>query len=253
MAEHMDQSTIPGASRDRQGPPCVLGVIIARGGSKRLPGKNIRALRGRPLIAYTIEAAQGAKTLTRTIVSTDDPEIARVAAECGAEVPFIRPAELATDTSLPAGALAHAADWLEGAGVSVDAVVLLQATSPLRRSDHIDAAVALFRSTGVDTVTAVKSAPAHPYWCWKPEGERIEPYFSIAHMEISRHELPPAYIETGAIYVIRRDLLAQGMLYGPRVVGYVMDDAASVDIDTMEDFEFADYLLARRAAAGRDE
>jgi CMP-N,N'-diacetyllegionaminic acid synthase len=230
-----------------------IGIILARGGSKRLPGKNIRPLRGKPLIAYTIEAAQGAKFLSRTIVSTDDANIARTAASYGAEVPFLRPAELATDTSPPIAALTHAVDWLEQSDAPVHAVVILQATSPLRRSEHIDGAIAQFRSTSVDTVTAVTSAAAHPYWCWRSVDERIEPYFSIAHMEMPRQELPPAYIETGAIYVVRRELLAQGMLYGSRVAGYVMDQADSVDIDTLDDFKFADHLLAQRAIAGRVE
>jgi CMP-N,N'-diacetyllegionaminic acid synthase len=234
-------------------PVNFIGIILARGGSKRLPGKNIRPLRGKPLIAYTIEAAQGAKFLSRTIVSTDDPEIARAAASHGAEVPFLRPAELATDSSQPIAALLHAVDWLEQSATPVHAVVILQATSPLRRSEHIDGAIAQFRSTGVDTVTAVTSAPAHPYWCWRSAGEGIEPYFSLTHMAMPRHELPPAYIETGAIYVVRRELLAQGILYGPRVAGYMMDHADSVDIDTLDDFNFADRLLARSATAGRVE
>jgi CMP-N,N'-diacetyllegionaminic acid synthase len=230
----------------------IVGIILARGGSKRLPGKNIRPLQGKPLIEYTIEAALGAKTLSRTIVSTDDTEIARAASACGAEVPFLRPTELATDASPPSAALAHAADWLERMGQTIDVVVLLQATSPLRRAEHIDGAVAVFRTAEVDTVTAVKSAPAHPYWCWKSDGNRIEPYFSVAQMAMPRFELPPAYIETGAVYVLRRDLLTQGTLYGRRVAGYMMDAADSIDVDTIEDFRLAESLLARRTA-GRDK
>ncbi len=229
----------------------VAGIILARGGSKRLPGKNVRPLHGKPLIAYTIEAARGAASLDRLIVSTDDPEIARVAAAHGAEVPFLRPAALATDHSPPTEALAHAADWLDRNGPPVDAVVLLQATSPLRRSAHIDGAVALFRSSGVDTVTSVSTAPAHPYWCWKPSGGEIEPFFSAAHIAMARAELPPALIENGAVYVFRRSLLKDGTLYGARVAGYVMDAADAVDVDTLEDFEYAEFLLGRRAVRRR--
>ncbi|MBL8836193.1 MAG: acylneuraminate cytidylyltransferase family protein [Alphaproteobacteria bacterium] len=226
----------------------IAAVILARGGSKRLPGKNVRPLCGKPLVAYTIDAALGAKVLDRVIVSTDDPEIARVAAAHGAEVPFMRPAEFATDHSPPTEALAHAADWLDRSGPPVDAVVLLQATSPMRRSAHIDGAVALFRTSGVDTVTSVSPAPAHPYWCWKPHGGEIEPFFSAAHIAMSRSELPPALIENGAVYVFRRSLLKAGTLYGARVAGYVMDAADAVDVDTLEDFEYAEFLLGRRAA-----
>ncbi len=225
----------------------IVGIILARGGSKRLPGKNVRPLLGKPLIAYTLEAAKGARSLARTIVSTDDPEIARTAAAVRGHVPFRRPPELATDHSPPVGALAHAADRLEQGAAAIDAIVLLQATSPLRRSEHIDAAVALFMSSGADTVTAVMRAPAHPYWCWRPNGALIEPFFSDAHISMPRHELPEALVETGAVYVVRRDLLARGTIYGPRVAGYVMDAAASADIDTIEDFQYAEYLLSRRA------
>jgi N-acylneuraminate cytidylyltransferase/CMP-N,N'-diacetyllegionaminic acid synthase len=223
----------------------IVGIILARGGSKRLPGKNVRLLLGKPLIAYTIEAARGARSLARTIVSTDDLEIARTAGAFGGEVPFLRPPELASDHSPPVAALAHAVEWLEHGGAAIDAVVLLQATSPMRRSEHIDAAVALFKASGADTVTAVTHAPAHPYWCWRRNGELIEPFVSDAHMATPRHELPEALVETGAVYVLRRDLLAKGTIYGPNVAGYLMDAAASSDIDTIEDFQYAEYLLSR--------
>ncbi len=225
----------------------IVGIILARGGSKRLPGKNVRPLLGKPLIAYTVEAAQGARSLARTIVSTDDREIAEAAAAFGGDVPFLRPPELATDHSPPVAALAHAADWLEQGAAAIDAIVLLQATSPMRRSEHIDAAVALFVASGVDTVTAVTHAPAHPYWCWRPNGALIEPFFSDTHMATPRHELAEALVETGAVYVVRRELLAKGTIYGPRVAGYLMDAAASSDIDTIEDFQYAEYLLSHHA------
>jgi CMP-N,N'-diacetyllegionaminic acid synthase len=228
----------------------AVGIILARGGSKRLPGKNIRSLLGKPLTAYTIEAARGAKSLSRTIVSTDDAEIARIATEWGAEVPFLRPPELATDASPVTGALAHAADWLEQAGSPIDVVVLLQATSPLRRSEHIDGAVALFRTAGADTVTAVTRVPAHPYWCWKPSGNLLEPYFSRAHMDIPRTELPAAAIENGAVYVFRRQLLIDGSVYGDKVAGYFMDAVDAIDVDHLEDFQSAESILSHRAAAG---
>jgi CMP-N,N'-diacetyllegionaminic acid synthase len=231
----------------------VVGIILARGGSKRLPGKNIRPLLGKPLIAYSIDAARGAKSLSRTIVSTDDREIARIAAEHGAEVPFLRPAEFATDASLVTGALSHAVDWLEQQGTAVDTVVLLQATSPLRRSEHIDGAVALFEASGADTVTAVTRASAHPYWCWKTTGDLLEPFFSSAHMDIPRDQLPGAAIENGAIYVFRRELLGQGRLYGDRIAGYFMDSADAIDVDHLADFQAAECILLRRMAAGSNQ
>jgi CMP-N,N'-diacetyllegionaminic acid synthase len=226
----------------------AVGVILARGGSKRLPGKNIRPLLGKPLIGYSIDAAHGAASLSRTIVSTDAPEIASHAMACGAEVPFLRPAALATDESLVSGALEHAVSWLESEGMVVDTVVLLQATSPLRRSEHIDGAVALFQSSGADTVTAVSQVAAHPYWCWKADGMLLEPFFSTAHMEIPRAQLPVAAIENGAVYVFRRQLLRAGTIYGAKVAGYLMDPADAIDIDHLADFQAAEHILSTRMA-----
>jgi CMP-N-acetylneuraminic acid synthetase len=228
----------------------LVGVILARGGSKRLPGKNIRPLHGKPLIAYTIEAALGAPSLARVIVSTDDPAIAQVARDCGAEVPFLRPAALATDQSSSLDALAHAVDALEQADAPVDAVVLLQPTSPFRTARHIEDAVRLFRDTGVDTVTAVSAAPVHPYYCWREQGDEIAPYFSRREVAMERLDLPPALVENGAIYVVRRTLLRSGSLYGARIAGYQIDPAAALDIDTAEDFARAEAVMTEAAPAG---
>lgn len=225
----------------------VVGIILARGGSKRLPRKNTRECAGKPLIAYTIEAAQGAKSLSRTIVSTNDPEVARIAAAYGADVPFERPAEFSMDTSPSIDALSHAVSWLQANAPPIDAVVLLQPTSPLRQSRHIDEAVALYRSMVVDTVSAVSIATAHPYWCWKPDGLEIRPFFSAEHVAVPRQQLPPALIENGALYVVRCSVLSTGSLYGERVAGYMMDAVDAVDIDTIDDFEYAEFLIQRRA------
>jgi CMP-N,N'-diacetyllegionaminic acid synthase len=229
----------------------IVALILARGGSKRLPRKNIRDLVGKPLIAYTIDAAKDATSLSRMIVSTDDPEIAYVATINGAEVPFLRPSIIAGDSSPAIDALFHAVEWLEREGPRVDAVVLLQPTSPLRQGRHIDEAVELFRATGADTVTAVSPAPVHPFWCWKPEGVEIHPYFSSAHVGMPREALPPALVENGAVYVIRRELLSTGSIYGKRVAGYLMDASEAIDIDTIDDFERAELLLRRRAGEAK--
>lgn len=232
---------------NKSGDVNVLGIILARGGSKRLPGKNIRPLGGRPLIAHTIAAAKAATSLARTIVSTDDDEIARTAIAFGGDVPFRRPAELATDASPPIDAVAHAVDWLDRNGCKADAIVMLQASSPMRSATHIDEAVALFRATGADTVTSVSPARSHPYWCWKPDGDEIKPFFSPQHIAMPRQQLPPALIENGAVYVFRRELLSAGTIYGDHVAGYVMADIDAVDIDSAEDFDYAEFVLARRS------
>jgi CMP-N-acetylneuraminic acid synthetase len=226
-----------------------LAIIPARGGSKRFPRKNIVRLDGRPLIAFTIAAAASAYRLGRTIVSTDDDEIATVARACGADVPFLRPSSLAADQSPAIDVISHALERLDAAGTLFNTVVLLQPTSPFRTGAQIDEAVALFEKTGADTVTSVRVAHEHPYYCWtQKEGEdTLSPFFSLSEQALPRQELPPAFVENGAIYVVKRSVLANGTLYGSRVVPYLMDDRSSLDIDTEEDFHFAESLLNRGA------
>ena len=222
-----------------------LGIIPARGGSKRLPGKNISLLNGKPLIAYTVEAAQHSSRLWRSVVSTDDPEIAEVARRLGAETPFLRPAAIASDASPMLGVIEHALRHLEQAGEMIDAVVLLQPTSPFRTSRHVDEAIELFERTGADTVTSVCCAQHHPYYGWTVREGELTPFFSLAHQAMTRQELPPAFFENGAIFVIKRAVVAGGSIYGARTVPYLMDQLSSVDIDTADDFAWAEYLLLR--------
>lgn len=223
-----------------------LGIIPARGGSKRFPGKNIAMLNGQPLIAHTIKAATHAQRLTRTIVSTDDAEIAAVAKDWGGDVPFIRPALFAGDQSPAIDVITHALDQLDSQGSIFDAVVLLQPTSPFRTGVHIDAAIALFEETGADTVTAVRIAQEHPYYSWTQKGDALVPFFSLNEQSMPRQQLPPALVENGAIYVIKRALLAQGTFYGMKVVPYLMNESSSLDIDTFEDFQYAEFVMNRR-------
>lgn len=220
-------------------------IIPARGGSKRLPGKNIALLNKKPLIAYTIEAAISSKKLSRSIVSTDNEEIASVAKQFGAEVPFLRPTELAQDKSSVLDALNHALAHLERQGDRIDAVVLLQPTSPFRTGEHIDEAIALFESSDADTVTAVCNAREHPYYAWTVENGRLQPFFSLEKQMKARQDLPPAFIENGSIYVIKRSLIAEHRIYGNRIVPYVMPSINSVDIDTREDLQWAEFLIGQ--------
>jgi len=222
----------------------IVAIIAARGGSKRLPRKNILPLAGKPLITYTIEAAKGSQRLSRIIVSTDDSEIAKVATDHGAEVPFMRPPELARDESPSIDVVKHATEWLELRGAPIDAVVLLQPTSPLRRCQHIDEAIKMFIDTGVDTVTAVSPAVNHPFWCWQIAGNEIRPYFSRSHVSMRKEMLPPALVENGALYVVRRVVLDGATLYGERIAGYLMNPAEAIDIDTQKDFDRAEKLIS---------
>jgi CMP-N-acetylneuraminic acid synthetase len=225
----------------------ILGVIIARGGSKRLPGKNIRLLGGRPLIAWSIDAARGSRLLTKAIVSTDDREIAAAAAASGGDVPFLRPEELASDTSSPADVLRHSVRFMEGSGLRAEAVVLLQATSPFRTAELIDQAIELFLASKADTVTAVSPATCHPYWTWTVADGQLVPFFTRAHMEINRADLPQAFVENGALYVMRRHVLESGTLYGDRVAPLPVDSDHAHDIDTAEDFEAAERIFEARS------
>jgi len=221
-------------------------IIPARGGSKRLPGKNIALLNEKPLIAYTIEAAQQTDRLTRTLVSTDDPEIAAIARQYGAEVPFLRPAAIAADASPMLGVIEHVLHYFEQAGVVVDAVVLLQPTSPFRTSRHIDEALELFEQTGADTVTSVCNAQHHPFYSWTMRDGELSPFFSLAQQAMTRQELPPAFFENGAIFVIKRAVVASGALYGNKTVPYLMDYRSSIDIDTPDDLAWARFILEQR-------
>ena len=228
----------------------VLGVITARGGSKGVPRKNIRPLGGKPLLVWTAEAALAARRLDRVVISTDDEEIATVARTSGIEVPFMRPAELATDQAPTLPVLQHAVAWLEEHGDRFDAICLLQPTNPLRTASMIDACIELFAQSGADSVFTVLPVPAehNPHWVYfaQPDGALY-----LATGEATpiprRQELPPAYHREGSIYVVRRDvLMTRATLYGDRVMGYMVSPESSVNIDDAADWERAEALIGRR-------
>jgi CMP-N-acetylneuraminic acid synthetase len=156
----------------------TLGVIPARGGSKGIPGKNLRLLAGRPLLAYTADAARGSRRLSRVVLSTDDEATAAAGRSLGLEVPFLRPADLAADDSPMLPVLRHAVEALSASGFEADAVVLLQPTSPLRRAEHIDAAIELLEATGADSVVSVVEVPHqfNPVSVMTLEGDRLKPF-----------------------------------------------------------------------------
>jgi CMP-N,N'-diacetyllegionaminic acid synthase len=221
-----------------------LGIIPARGGSKRIKRKNLALLAGKPLLVYTIEAALAARRLTRVMVSTEDPEIAAVAKQSQAEVPFLRPPELAQDYSTSLQVIKHVLDTLGREGAVFDGVALLQPTSPFRTGKHIDAAIERFEKTAADTVTSVCAAEEHPFYAWKlaEEGE-LTSFISLECQTMDRRDLPPVYFENGAIYVCARSALDQDCLYGQKVISYQMSRFDSVDIDTPLDLQWAEFLL----------
>jgi CMP-N-acetylneuraminic acid synthetase len=227
----------------------VVGVIPARGGSKGIPGKNVAQCAGRPLLAWTCDAARVARSLARVIVSTDDERIAEVARSLGVEVPFVRPGELAGDATPALPVLAHALDWLEASGTAVEALVLLQPTSPLRHAHDIDQAVALFRSEGADTVVSVVEVPHrfHPESVMRERGGVLAPYLEGTETVTHRQGLEPLFARNGpAVLVVGPRTVRAGRLYGPRTLGYRMAAADSLDVDTEEDLRLADLLLRHR-------
>lgn len=229
----------------------VVAIIPARAGSKGLPGKHLLPLAGRPLIAWTFEAARASRALSRVIVSTNDPAVAEAARAAGIDVPFDRPATLAADDTPMIDVLVHAVEELERAGPRVDIVVLLQPTSPLRTAAHIDAAVHLLQQSDADAVVTVVPVPHrfNPVSVMRLDEERLRPYAGDASVT-RRQDKPVVYARNGpAVLAVRRDVICgQRTLYGQHTRALVMAEQDSIDIDTAWDLELAALLLARRQA-----
>lgn len=224
----------------------ILGLIPARGGSKGVARKNVRPLWGRPLIAWTIEAARGARLLTRTIVSTDDQEIAAIARAAGAEVPFERPAALAADDTPTLPVVLHALEMVEKSDQPFDAVCLLQPTNPLRTAQLIDDCIRRFISSDADSLVSVLPVPPkyNPHWVYFSDLDGSLRLSTGAELPISRRQdLPPAFHREGSIYLTRRRVLVElHSLYGARTIGYPVDPESSLNIDTPADWERAEQL-----------
>jgi len=233
----------------------AFGIIPARGGSKGLPGKNLRRLGAHSLIGQAIASAREARTLTRFIVSTDSPDIAEEARRHGAEVPFLRPAALATDQAGMVPVLQHAVRWLESTGVRPDLVVTLQPTSPFRTGEAIDLTIERVFTTGADSAQTLVEASYHPFFMKTLEGDRTVALFADGKKYVRRQDAPPVYQPSGAVYVTRYPVLMdEGQVLGHDNRGIVMPFEASVNIDTEWDFLLAELLLRQGRApipAGR--
>ncbi len=230
----------------------VLGVVIARGGSKGFPGKNLALLDGLPLVAYPILAARRATTLDRVILSTDSPEIVRVGRRFGVEVPFLRPRHLAGDTTHTPAVIEHAVRFLEREqGYRTDGVVTLQPTSPFRRPEDINRGVRMLLShPSLDSVLSVKESAVPPFWTFLPRGHRLTPFVQDGtdYLLKERQQLPRTVQPNGAVYVTRRDFLKKkrtlvSAFDGGRSGYFLMDRLRSVDIDEPIDLELAKRLL----------
>ncbi len=211
-------------------------------------------LAGRPLLAYTCEAARASKRLNRVILSTDDEAIARVARGCGVEVPFFRPSDASQDESPMLGVLQHALRWLEEhERYSVDVLVLLQPTSPLRRAEHIDAAVDLLLDSGADSVVSVVEVPHafSPVSLMSLEERRLQMWMP-GDLILRRQDKPKLFARNGpAVLAVRGSvILRQNSLYGNDIRPLVMDSHESIDIDGPKDMILAELLLNRRTVLG---
>ena len=224
----------------------ILAVITARGVSKGIPGKNIKLLGGKPLIAYSIDAAKKSKLVTHLIVSTDDKEIAEVAKKFGVDVPFLRPKKLAQDKTPHVPVMKHAIEFMEKKlGVTFDYAVILQPTSPFRTIDDIDQTLEKLIKSGADSaVSLVDVDNYHPVKAKKLEGDKVLPYMIPEPEGTRRQDFPPAYRRSGAIYAMRRELLMKdNRLYGDNIVGHIVPAERSIDIDTPFEWFRAEWML----------
>lgn len=226
----------------------VLGIIPARAGSKRLPGKNLRLLAGRPLAAWVMDQARQARRLARIVVSSDDPGVLSLAAEHDPSWPLERPAALAGDESPAMDYVRHALGALEGAGAPrFDAVCILQPSSPLTLAADIDGTIELAERTGAESAVSIVAVDhaVHPLKLKRLEGDRLLPYWEPERGRMAAHELPPLYVRNCAVYVTRRDVLDRGLILGDDCRGYLMPRERSLDINEPIDLEFAEFLVAR--------
>ncbi|NCC52354.1 MAG: acylneuraminate cytidylyltransferase family protein [Spartobacteria bacterium] len=224
----------------------VLGLIAARGGSKGIPQKNLQPLGRLPLIGHTILAARQAKLLDRFLVSTDDEAIADTARRLGADVPFLRPMEYASDTATSVAVALHALDWLrEHRDMNPAFVMLLQPTSPFRAAADIDGAIQLARRQDAQAVVSVTEAMDHPYLAKSLDGQgRIRPFIPTDVPSLRRQDLPVVYVLNGAIYLVQTDRLRETRSWcPPGSVAWIMPPERSLDIDTPWDLRLARLIM----------
>ena len=225
-----------------------LGIIPARGGSKGLPGKNIRVLNGKPLIAYTIDEAKKSKYLDRVIISTEDSEIARIGKEYGAELPFLRPKHLAGDEATTNEVILHAVNYLkETENYIPDYICLLQCTSPLREVSDINGTIERLVETGMDAAVSVCEAAANPYWTNIFNGDKLQYFIKEGKKILRRQDLPKVYQINGAVYVVKTSVfIKENTLEPENTTGFIMSPNNSTDIDSIIDFKLAELIQVER-------
>jgi CMP-N-acetylneuraminic acid synthetase len=226
--------------------PECLGIIPARGGSKGIPGKNLFPVGGKPLLYWTLKCARESRSLTRSIVSTDSPEIAEAARDYSGEVPFMRPVELAADDTPGVDVVLHALEWLESnEGYRPELVMVLQPTSPLRTSDQIDACADLLLMRNAPAVVSVTEVQYHPYWMKLVDADGVlRDFMTIDGPYHRRQDVPAMYAPNGALYLVRRSvLMARRTLFPEGTLAFIMAQSSSLDVDTPWDAHLADLIL----------
>lgn len=227
----------------------ILAIIPARGGSKGVPGKNIKLLNGKPLLAYTSEIAMQSKNLTEVILSSDDDQIIAIAKRLGIPVPFVRPIALAKGDTPTIDVALHALKWYENQAVFFDAVCLLQVTCPFRTVEFLDKAIAKFINSGCDSLISVQEVPHvyNPHWTFEVN---VMGNLKIATGEDqiigSRQKLPEAYHRDGSIYITKTEvILQQHSLYGKSITFIESSPECYVNIDTFDDWEKAEQIIKK--------
>ena len=229
----------------------ILALIPARGGSKRLPGKNSRMMGGQPLIAWSIDVAKEIPDICDILVSTDDSAIVEIACNEGAMAPWLRPVELATDMTPSVDVCLHALNWYENVNGKVDGLLLLQPTSPFRSLDSVLRGIELFRTHRQRPVIGVSPAKAHPMWSFKIEEGTLRPFIQGADPQIRSQDLPAAYAVNGGFYLITPDKFRKlQSFYSDDMQPLVMNrPEEDIDIDTERDWELAEAILKSRGLA----
>ena len=227
----------------------ILAVIPARGGSKRLPGKNIRMLGEKPLIVWSIDVAKDIAEICDILVSTDDSAIAAVCKEAGALVPWLRPVELATDIASSVDVALHAIDWYETAKGAVDGILLLQPTSPFRSQNTVLRGIELFRENGRNPVLGISPTHAHPMWTLKMDGEFVVPFFQENGLGTRSQDLTTAYVVNGSFYLSSpAELRANQSFIGLKTTPLIIQSPQeALDIDTEWDWTVAEACISAGA------
>ncbi len=225
----------------------ILALITARGGSKRLPGKNVRVLGGKPLIVWSVDVAKGIPEICDILVSTDDPAIAAIAAAAGAYVPWLRPEGLATDTATSIDVALHALNWYEAEKGPVNGLLLLQPTSPFRTKETVRKGIALFKTNGQHSVLGVSLSPAHPMWTFKIEGNSLAPFMEGNGLQTRSQDLPEAFVVNGCLYLSSPMNLRHNQSFIDSNTSPLLIDTykEAIDIDTEWDWYLAEFCLKK--------